>query len=375
MLFKNAVILNENFNWIKADLKVEDGKFTAVGHFDENGTDIGEKRIIPGFINIHMHGAMGYNVANADASAYDKIGNYLASTGTTSYLMAPATYLEADLKRYVALIGERRGKSEGANLLGANMEGPYLSASHKGAHRAEWLRTVKEVDFDSVNECGNGCIYVTTVAPETDGAIEFIRTHADKVKISLGHTGADYETCMKAFEAGATQVTHLFNAMPSLHHRNMSLISAALDFGAMAEIICDGLHVTPSVVRAAYKMFGSDKLIVINDSVMAAGMPDGVYSECGNEVIVKDGIAREHDGTIAGGTAPIIECVKNLISWGVPENEAVKMASANPAKAMGIENKGRIKTGFDADFLMVDRDFNVTDVYIGGKKFGGEKRA
>lgn len=369
MIFKNALILNENFEWIKADLKTEHGKISGIGHFCEDGTDLCGKRIIPGFINIHMHGAVGYNVANADAEAYDKIGNYLASTGTTSYLMAPATYLEEDMKRYISLIGERVGKSSGANLLGANMEGPYLSARYKGAHREEWLRNVSEVDFDGINKVGNNCIMVTTVAPETDGAIEFIRTHADKVKISLGHTGADYKTCMEAFEAGAIQVTHLFNAMPSLHHRNMSLISAALDFGSMAEIICDGLHVTPSVVKAAYKMFGADKLIVINDSVMAAGMPDGIYYECGNEVIVKDGIAREHDGTIAGGTASIITCVKNLISWGIPECDAVKMATFNPAKSIGIENKGLIKGGYDADFLIIDNEFNITDIFINGEKF------
>ena len=369
MIIKNVKMLNENFEWITADIRIENGKFTEIGCFPEDGISFGDKRVIPGFIDIHMHGAVGYNVVNADKSSYDKIGRYLASTGTTSYLMAPATYLFEDMKKYVALIGECVGRSEGANLLGTNMEGPFLSAKYKGAHREDWLRSVREFDFDAVNECAKGTILVTTVAPETDGAIEFIRTHSDKVKISLGHTGADYDTCMEAFCAGAVQVTHLFNAMPSLHHRNLSLISAALDYGAMAELICDGLHVAPSVVRAAYKMFGSDKLIVVNDTVMAAGMPDGVYNECGAEVIVKDGIARQHDGTITGGTAPIIDCVKNLISWGIADFDAVKMASFNPAKSLGIKNKGLIKPGYDADFLTVDKDFNLTDVYIGGNLF------
>lgn len=259
--------------------------------------------------------------------------------------------------------------TEGANLLGINMEGPYLNPDYKGAHRAEWLRTPKEVDFDEVNEAAGGNIRLVTLAPELDGAMEFIKTHKDKVKISLGHGGTDYEKCQEGFENGATQVTHLFNAMPSIHHRKLSLIAAAFESGAMAELICDGLHVDKTVVMMAYRIFGADRLIVINDSVMAAGLPDGIYSECGSEIIVKDGIALLKNGTICGGTAPIFKCVKNLISWGICEQDAVKMASFNAAKAIDEKNKGKIAEGCDADFIAVDKEFSLTDVFIGGKRF------
>ncbi len=373
MLIKNAVFLNESFEKEYGDIYIKGTVFEKIGKFEALDCDVIDlegKMILPGFINIHTHGAVGYNVANADAEAYQKIGRFWASNGTTSYLMAPATYLKEDLKKYVSIIRECiENKTSGAKLLGINMEGPYLSEKYKGAHRAEWLRSPKEVDFDEVNEAAGGHIMLTTVAPEIDGAIEFIKKYKDKVKISLGHTGADYEACKAAFEAGATQITHIFNAMPPIHHRNLSLISAAFESGAMAEIVCDGLHIDKSVVMMAYKIFGADRLIVINDSVMAAGLPDGVYSECGEEIIVRDGIARQKNGTISGGTATIHQCVKNLISWGVPMEEAVKMASYNPAKALNISGKGLIKEGYDADFIVVDEDLTILEVYISGKLF------
>lgn len=373
MLIKNASFFNEKFEKENGDIYIKGSVFEKIGdcgECDSEIVDLKGKMIIPGFINIHTHGAVGYNVVNATREGYEKIGRYWASNGTTSYLMAPATYLKEDLKKYVSVIADCiKNKTSGANLLGINMEGPYLSDKYKGAHKSEWLRNTKEVDFDEINEAAGGNILVTTIAPEIDGAIDFIKEYKDKVKISLGHTGADYETCMKAFEAGATQVTHLFNAMPPVHHRNLSLISAAFESGAMAEIICDGLHVDKNVVMMAYKIFGADRLIVINDSVMAAGMPEGVYNECGVEIYVKDGIARHKDGTISGGTATIYQCVKNLVSWGVPLADASKMASYNPAKALGIKGKGLIKEGYDADFVVLSDDLSIEDVYISGKVF------
>lgn len=374
MLLKNALYLNDKFEYEKADIYIKDGKFEKIGKIDEecceDVIDMCGKKVLPGLINIHMHGAVGYNVTNADCKAYDEIAAYLASTGTTSYLMAPATYLKEDLKKYVKVIADSmKSGSKGANLLGVNMEGPYLNPNFKGAHRADWLRTPNEVDFDEINEAADGNIRLVTLAPELDGAMEFVKKYSGKVKISLGHGGSDYEKCMKGFKNGATQVTHLFNAMPSIHHRNLSLIAAAFEIGAMAEIICDGLHVDKTVVMMAYKMFGAERLIVINDSVMAAGLPDGIYSECGSKIVVKDEIALLENGTICGGTATIFKCVRNLIDWGVREEDAVKMASYNPAKAIGVERKGKISIGCDADFIVVDAKFGLTDVYIGGKKF------
>lgn len=373
MILKNVTILNEHFEFEKTDVYIKDGKFEKIGtnlEIDDDSVDMDGKRVIPGYVDIHMHGGVGVAVNNADYEAYNKLGRYLASTGTTSYLMAPATWLKDDLIEYVSVIKEAMDKGcEGANLIGINMEGPYLAESHRGAHRAEWLRTPKQVSFDEVNEAAGGNILVTTVAPEIDGGIDFIREYSDKVKISLGHTGADFECCMEGFKAGATQITHMFNAMPSIHHRKLSLIAAAFESGAMVELICDGIHVDKVTVKMAYKMFGPDKIIVVNDCEMMAGQPEGEYDVCGGRVKVEGGVARLADGTIAGGIATMHECVTNLIKWGIEPQMAVKMATYNPVKALDIKGKGIIAEGYDADFNVVDDDFNITDVYIAGKLF------
>lgn len=373
MILKNATVLNDKFQFQKADVSINNGKFEKIGEKLEGDIetfDVKGNRIIPGYINIHMHGGVGYGVNNADVEGYNKLGRYLASTGTTSYLMTAATWPKDDLIKYVGVIKEAMDKGcEGANLLGINLEGPYLSERYKGAHRAEWLRTPKQVDFDEINDASGGNILVTTIAPEIDGGIDFIKTHKDKVKISLGHTNADYDCCMDAFKAGATQVTHMFNAMPSIHHRKLSLIAAAFETKSMVELICDGYHVDKTIVKMAYEMFGSDRIIVVNDAESMAGQPEGEYEACGGKVKVEGGVARLSDGTIAGGIASMHQCVTNLISWGVPAEDAIKMASFNPAKALDIEKKGVIKEGYDADFSIIDDKFNIKNVYIKGKLF------
>ena len=373
MILKNVTYLNDSFQFEKGDISIKDGKFEKIATSISDGgecVDMSGKRIIPGYVNIHMHGAVGQGVDNSDYEGYNKLGRYLASTGTTSYLMAPTTWLKEDLIKFVAVIKDViERKTEGANLLGINMEGPYLSEKYKGAHRADWLRTPEEVDFDEVNEAAGGHIMVTTLAPEIDGGIEFVKKYKDKVKISLGHTAADFDCCMEAFKSGATQITHMFNAMPSIHHRDLSLIAAAFEAGAMVELICDGAHVDKATVKMAYKMFGDDKIIVINDTEKFAGLPDGEYFNGYSKLIVADGVAKLENGTIAGGSAPIHTCVKNLIRWGISAESAVKMASYNPTVALEIKGKGIIKEGYDADFNVVAENFDITNVYIGGKLF------
>ena len=225
------------------------------------------------------------------------------------------------------------------------------------------------MDFNKINEASGENILILTVAPETDGALDFIKENSDKVKISLGHTGADYGTCMSAVKDGAKLVTHLFNAMPSLHHRNLSLIAAEFETDMMVELISDGLHVKDSCVKMAYKIFGPDRIIVINDTEIVEGLPDGEYESASGKVIVSNNVARLEDGTIAGGATSMHDCVKNLISWGIEEENAVKMASCNPAKLLKVKTKGIIKEGFDADLNIIDEDFTLSSVYVNGKQF------
>lgn len=377
MVIKNATVLNDQFQFEKADVAVDDGKISKIAPEIVDGSlevDAKGAYLLPGLVNIHTHGAVGYDTMDGGYDGLNAMSKYWAETGTTTFLPTTTTALYADTLRAMAVIAEAMETGvDGAAIGGINMEGPYLAESHKGAHRADWLRSVNAFDFDTVQDAARGKIQLVTVAPETDGALDFIRTHSGRVRISLGHTGADYATCMEAFAGGAKQVTHLFNAMPPIHHRNLSLIAAAFESGASVELIGDGLHVSPVMAKMAYQMFGADRMILINDSMNAAGLGEGEYDFCGMHVLVKDGMARQENGTICGGIASLFDCVKNMAKWGVPLEHAVKMASWNPAAAIGMEREiGSVAVGKDADLLLVSHDLALQAVYVKGKAYKKE---
>lgn len=369
---KNASVLNDKFEFEKSDVILDGGKII------QKGTDLtaGEvidacgKYVLPGLVNIHTHGAVGYDCADCDYAGINEISKYWASTGTTSFLPTTTTASYTDTERAMkTLAGAIERGTEGAAVAGINMEGPYLAASHKGAHREDLLRSPAEFDFEKMQEAANGNIKLVTLAPETEGAIDFVKKYSGSVRISLGHTGAGYEACVDAFENGARHVTHLFNAMPPIHHRKLSLIAAAFEKGAEVELIADGLHVNAVSAMMAYKLFGDDKMILINDTMQAAGLGEGEYDFCGTRVIVKNGLACREDGTISGGITPLWDCVKNMISWGVTLESAVKMASYNPAAAIGLGDiTGSIKEGKDADIIVVSDSLELTEVFVKGKR-------
>ena len=372
-IIRNATVLNGNFKFIQAEVEVDGARIRRIApHLDGAPVlDAQGAYLLPGLVNIHTHGAVGYDTASCDYDGLNAMSRYWASTGTTAFLPTTTTALYEDTLHAMETIASAAEQGvDGAEILGVNMEGPYLSELYRGAHRPDWLRSVREFDFDAMQRAAGGRIKLTTIAPETDGALAFIESYGRAVHVSLGHTGADYETCMAAFEAGATQVTHLFNAMPPLHHRRKSLIAAAFESGAMVELIGDGLHVSPTMAKMAYAMFGPEKIILINDSMNAAGLSEGEYEFCGMHVTVQDGVARQEDGTICGGIAPLLECVKNMISWGVPLEEAVRMASYNPACAVRAQERvGSIAPGKDADLLLVSKELELWQVFIKGKAF------
>lgn len=371
-IIKNGLVLDENFVFEQKDILIEDGKIVSVAS-DLSGGEVIDASgcyVLPGLVNIHTHGAVGYDTSCGSYEGIDEMSKYWAKTGTTSFLPTTTTLLYDDLKSNMQMLAAsiKRGAS-GAKIAGINMEGPYLSASHKGAHRADWLRSPDECSFEDMQKAADGNIKLVTLAPEIDGALDFVKKYSDSVCISLGHTGANYEQCMEAFKYGAKHVTHLFNAMPSIHHRNLSLIAAAFESGANVELIGDGLHVKKQTAMMAYKIFGKDKMILINDSMNAAGLGEGEYDFCGYHVFVKDGVALQDDGTICGGIAPLWDCVKNMYLWGAKLEDAVKMASYNPAKAIGLENSiGSIKEGKAADIIIASKDLEINDVLIDGTK-------
>ena len=373
MLLKNGLVLNRKFEFINADVLIQDKKIAAVreGICSENDEviELNGKLVLPGFINIHVHGAVGYDMMNPGEGGLAAVSRFMALHGATSFMPTTVTLPLDDTLTAMSYLAEHSDADyNGANILGIHSEGIYMSEVYRGAHVAQWLKPPSEVNFEILNEAAGGKIKLVTVAPELDGALEMIRRITPDVRVSLGHGGQDYRVCKRAFEAGASQITHMFNAMPPLHHRNPTLIAAAFEADAFVELICDGIHVNPVMVKMAYSMFGADRIVVITDGMPATGLGAGKYFFAGEEVIVSGGTALKRDGTINGSTSTMMQCVINLVNWGIPVESAVKMAARNPAHAVSVQDrKGCIDVGFDADLLVTDADLNIENVIVMGK--------
>lgn len=371
MIFKNAEIYNKDFERVKADIEVTDGIITAVAPCIDGpqALDCTGKVILPGFVDIHTHGALGHDITAGQPDAAAVMSQWLAQNGVTSFCPTSMTVDKAllfDSFRYVA---DTVGKEPGAYIHGINMEGPFISKAKKGAQAEE---NILPPDFALFDELNKTCpVRLVDVAPETDGALDFIRQAAKVCVVSAAHTQADYEMGMKAFDAGVTHITHLYNAMPPLLSRSPGLVGAAMDDSrVMAEIICDGIHIAPAVLRLTFKALGEDRTVVISDSIMAAGLTDGEYTLGGQKVFVKNGAATLADGTVAGSTTNLWTEFRNLLRYGIPEKQAVKSCSLNPAKSIGADSIcGSLAPGKNADLLIVSADLSaIEQVYIKGKK-------
>jgi len=284
--------------------------------------------------------------------------DFLAKIGTTSWLPTTMTQSFEAIER----VTKSKTDVPGTNILGFHMEGPYINEKRKGAQNGAFIRNP---DLDEFRRLPG--MRVVTVAPELEGSMEFIRDCG--ALVCIGHTDADYETCIRAIDAGANCLTHTFNAMPGIHHRNPGPIGAALEKNIYVQAITDGLHLHPSIVLLLYKAFGPERMVIISDSMRATGLGDGTYEFGGQDIIVKDGVARTLDGAIAGSTATLWRCVKQAASFGVPFADAVRMATRTPADMIGAPEKGRIEVGADADLLLLDGDLEISRVMIGGAFF------
>lgn len=370
MLFKNAnVFYNGAFQPL--DIQVTNDRITNIGtnlSDQEEVIDCTGKSILPGLIDIHSHGCVGCDFTGASMDDIEKMRQFYLSTGVTSIL---ATTMTIDLPTYresVKNIGESmKNTTSGSRILGINMEGPFLGEDRKGAHDANFLLPPTKEVFDELDELSGGNIKLIDLDPKHPGALEFIRHYSNQGKvISLAHTSCDYELAGKAIEAGATHITHLFNAMNGLHHRNPGMIGAVSDYDIHAEMICDGIHVHPCVIRMMFKV-DSDKIILISDSMCAAGLADGEYELGGQKVFVRDKKATLEDGTIAGSTVTVYEALKRTISFGVPKEQAILSATLIPAKAIHMEKElGSIECGKLADLLIVDDNLAIEAIYQNG---------
>lgn len=367
MILKNGTVLDDDFTFRTHDLQYENGIIC------ENGTDTESEDctgcyIVPGLIDIHIHGAMGFDCMDLSFEAINTISYFLAKNGVTTFLPTLITqsgkWLTSAVKNIRA--AKERGVN-GADIAGIFMEGPYFSAKYKGAHDEKFLRNPLLQEFDEFYAASGGMINTIGVAPELEGAAEFIRAAKERVNIAIGHTDADYDTAMSAISEGASRLIHTFNAMRPFTHRSPNAIGAAFDSNIFCECISDGFHLSPSAVRLIYKAVGADRMILITDAVRAAGMADGQYDLGGLPITVTDGRAYTADGAIAGGTSTLLMCVKKAAEFGIPIETAFMMASKNPARAINVfDDRGSITVGKRADLLILNKDLSVKKVIING---------
>ena len=334
----------------------------------KDGIDAEGGYLIPGLIDIHTHAAVGEDASDASYEGYEKMSLYYAKDGVTSWLPTTMTLGEDELTRAMHTARDFIRPDGGAKLMGINLEGPFVSAKKCGAQNPLFIKAPDADMFFRLNEASGGKVKLVTVAPEEPGAVEFIRRVSKTCTVSLGHTAAAYDTAMRAFEAGASHATHLFNAMPPLHHRDPGVIAAACDAGASVELITDGFHIHPAVVRLVHRLFG-EKLVLISDSLRCAGMPDGDYELGGQPITMKNGKATlKGTDTLAGSSVHLMEGLRRAVSFGVPLESAVFAATCAPARAVGLgDSIGSLYNGFPADMVLLDRELNVKRVYINGK--------
>lgn len=368
MIIKNGLVWEESGSFLTKDLHIDSDThriaMDSADTTDDTIIDASGLYVIPGLVDIHIHGAMGCDFSDGSAEGLLKIAKYLRSCGVTAFCPTSMTLPENQLLTAFASTREIPDDNSHAFIAGIHMEGPFLSPEKKGAQKASYLRAPDIDMFRRLSQACDNKIRIITIAPELSGADAFIREFHSQLTISLGHSTASYEIAQNAFAAGASHVTHLFNAMPPLHHRNPGIIGAATDCPhAMAEIICDGIHIHPSVIRNTFRMFSEDRMILISDAMRATGMDDGTYELGGQPVTKKGRLATLKDGTIAGSATNLFDCMKNAVNFGIPLAVAVKAATYNPAKSIGLEHTiGTLAPGARADVLLLDSDLNIVRI-------------
>lgn len=378
MIIKNIKVYTEDKSFREGEIVIYNGRFQENSNTEEQ---IDQEIIdgegcyaIPGLIDIHFHGCKGYDFCDGTKEAITEIAKYEASIGVTGIVPATMTLPVEELKHILAVAASyNKEQTVGADLLGINMEGPFISTEKKGAQNENHIISFNSEICEQFLEASEGLVKFIGIAPERNqDAMQIIKEMKDKVNISLAHTNADYDTAKMAFDEGANHVVHLYNAMPPFTHRKPGVIGAVVDSSHVtAELICDGVHIHPSVVRATFRMLGEDRIILISDSMCATGMQDGQYLLGGLKVNVKGNHATlASNGALAGSATNLMDCMRTAVKkMGIPLETAVACVTINPAKAIGeFKDYGSIAPGKKANLVLLDADLNVKAVIKDGKK-------
>ena len=365
MIIKGGKVFQEDGSFLEQTIYINDHRLVDKAEYQDDGEVIDAEGllVLPGLVDIHSHGAAGEDCSDGNPEGLKKILQYEKRCGITSYCPTSMTFPKERLRQIFASIKGAQTE-EGAKVVGINMEGPFLDPVKKGAHVEEWIAAPDAAFVRELNQDADGLVRLVTLAPNMDGAEEFIKEMHEEVCISLGHTAADYDCASRAMKLGAHHVTHLYNAMQPFGHRAPGLIGAAMDDPeCMVELICDGYHIHPSAIRAAFRMFGPERVILISDSMRATGMENGTYELGGQEVTVKDRKAVLKDGTLAGSATNLYGCMCKAVEFGIPLEQAIMAATANPARSIGIFDRvGSIRIGKQADLLLVSENLELKRV-------------
>lgn len=365
MIIKGGKVFQEDGSFLEQALYINDHRLVDKAEYQDDGKVIDAEGllVLPGLVDIHSHGAAGEDFSDGNPEGLKKILQYEKRCGITSYCPTSMTFPKERLRQIFASIKGAQTEEE-AKVVGINMEGPFLDPAKKGAHVEEWIAAPDAAFVRELNQDVDGLVRLVTLAPNMEGAEEFIKEMHEEVCISLGHTAADYDCASRAMKLGAHHVTHLYNAMQPFGHRAPGLIGAAMDDPeCMVELICDGYHIHPSAIRAAFRLFGPERVILISDSMRATGMENGTYELGGQEVTVKDRKAVLKDGTLAGSATNLYGCMCKAVEFGIPLEQAIMAATANPARSIGIFDRvGSIRIGKQADLLLVSENLELKRV-------------
>ncbi len=378
MIIKNGSIFGENGMFCRGNIDICGDVIKNIDYDKAYNVELQQKQeevidadglyVIPGLVDIHLHGAAGFDFCDCTEEAFAAIVDFELSHGVTSIVPATMTLPQQTLYRIMGAIGQYAKNH--ASIKGITMEGPFISADKKGAQNEGYIQVPDITLFNRLQTVSGKMIRQVTVAPETAGALDFIKNVSENCVVAVAHTNASYEEAEAAFSAGSDHITHLYNAMPPFGHREPGAIGAAFDNKRVfAELICDGVHIHPSTVRAAYQLFGAERVCMISDSMSAAGMKDGECFLGEQKVIRKGRCAVLENGSLAGAVSTLYDNLKTAVTeMHIPLEDAVLSCTATPARSLKLDREcGVLAAGRKADAVLLDKDLNIMYVIKSGR--------